>query len=77
MLSSSKISPSGVLVDDWDSVINFESAAFDNGVDEGRRDANQSGEMYDNGVNSGFLKGVHDSCVDLMVTHRFACNPKA
>ena len=66
MQSSSKIPASDVSDDDWDRVINFERAAFDNGVDEGRRDAKQSGEMYDNGVQSGFLKGGYDFGVDVM-----------
>lgn len=60
MLSSDKFPISYVPADEWDSVINFESAAYDNGVDEGRRDAKESGEMYNNGVQSGFLKGARD-----------------
>jgi hypothetical protein len=58
MLSSDKYPISYAPADEWDSVINFESAAYDNGVDEGRRDAKESGEMYNNGVQSGFLKGA-------------------
>ena len=68
MLSSSKIPASDIFDDDWDSVINYESAAFDNGVDEGRRDAKQSREMYDNGLQSGFLKGGYEFCVDIAST---------
>lgn len=60
MLSNDKLPISHVPADEWDSVINFESAAYDNGVGEGRRDAKQSGEMYNNGIQSGFLKGAYD-----------------
>jgi hypothetical protein len=44
--------------DDWDSVVNFEGRMFENGRHDGSTDAIKSGEMYQNGVQAGFLKGL-------------------
>jgi hypothetical protein len=49
---------SEVVTDCWDNVINFESNSFDSGVVDGRADAIESGEMLENGIQSGFLKGT-------------------
>lgn len=57
-MKSSSI-PSQLMVnDDWDSVVDFEGKMFENGKNDGCNDAIQSGEMYQNGVQSGFLKGI-------------------
>ena len=44
--------------DEWDEVVNFEGRMFENGVNEGRSDAIESGEMLENGIQAGFLKGT-------------------
>jgi hypothetical protein len=49
---------SEVVTDCWDNVINFESNSFGSGVVDGRADAIESGEMLENGIQSGFLKGT-------------------
>ena len=49
---------SEVVTDCWDNVISFESNSFDSGVVDGRSDAIESGEMLENGIQSGFLKGI-------------------
>ena len=49
---------SNAVTDCWDNVINFESNSFDSGVVDGHSDATESGEMLENGIQSGFLKGI-------------------
>jgi hypothetical protein len=54
----SRSQPQSTVNDDWDSVVNFEGRMFENGRNDGCTDAIQSGEMYQNGVQAGFLKGL-------------------
>lgn len=54
----SRSEPQSTANDDWDSVVNFEGRMFENGRNDGCTDAIQSGEMYQNGVQAGFLKGL-------------------
>ena len=44
--------------DDWDRVLNFEGEAFNDGVNEGRYAAVECKEMLENGIHSGFMKGI-------------------
>ena len=46
------------LPDDWDRVLNFEGEAFNDGVNEGRYAAVECKEMLENGIHSGFMKGI-------------------
>lgn len=59
--------------DDWDSIINFEGKAFEDGVIEGRSDAIESREMLENGIHSGFMKGTFQvsSATDYLFTAYF------
>lgn len=43
--------------DDWDSVVDFEKLVFENGKNDGSNDAIVSREMYNNGLQAGFIKG--------------------
>lgn len=46
------------LPDDWDRVLNFEGEAFKDGIKEGRDAAIECKEMLENGIHSGFMKGI-------------------
>lgn len=65
---------SEVVTDCWDNVINFESNSFDSGVVDGRADAIESGEMLENGIQSGFLKGTTRFFVGVSIGEDFLLN---
>ena len=62
---------SHAVTDCWDDVINFESNSFDSGVVDGRSDAIESGEMLENGIQTGFLKGTSRFIVGRLIGEDF------